>query len=493
MADGMLSLSWNNHRATFCHILATLRDKERYTDVTVACEGKFYPVHKLVLSTCSEYFEKIFENTPCKHPVIVLKDVNRSDLEALFCYMYEGAVSVAQSNLGRLIKAAEVLRIKGLAVPDEPPISDGGVRRGASSHHHHSSDDRSSPHPKRRRREESNSHTHLRTRSSPSPPSSPRPSPLHDREDSHPALRSRSDSQWGDQGANERDDGGVDGLGEDRMGDHSAASHTAPTPPQVEVMMDETLVKEEMIDQEDTGQEDLMDSGMDYASVGSDSRLDGSATGGGGEEDHILPGKYEPKANPGHQAIPEAVVEALAGPSGMQTWLGGGEMPSGFSGLEGYAGAEGTQDLHAPSQAPAAHQLKKVTPSTTVATHSGESPRGAGCQNYTYIVMDPTTCLVSEFYLLLTRLSTSDLCIILPITTIHPCSFGISWLSFINCNKTRESKPNLCSCLFILSLKSSTSSSRQTVNSPQHTTAGMKSSTKSSDIKLPSIQHVGAG
>ncbi|XP_050686723.1 protein glass-like isoform X9 [Eriocheir sinensis] len=357
MADGMLSLSWNNHRATFCHILATLRDKERYTDVTVACEGKFYPVHKLVLSTCSEYFEKIFENTPCKHPVIVLKDVNRSDLEALFCYMYEGAVSVAQSNLGRLIKAAEVLRIKGLAVPDEPPISDGGVRRGASSHHHHSSDDRSSPHPKRRRREESNSHTHLRTRSSPSPPSSPRPSPLHDREDSHPALRSRSDSQWGDQGANERDDGGVDGLGEDRMGDHSAASHTAPTPPQVEVMMDETLVKEEMIDQEDTGQEDLMDSGMDYASVGSDSRLDGSATGGGGEEDHILPGKYEPKANPGHQAIPEAVVEALAGPSGMQTWLGGGEMPSGFSGLEGYAGAEGTQDLHAPSQAPAAHQL----------------------------------------------------------------------------------------------------------------------------------------
>lgn len=203
--------------------------------MTVACEGKFYPVHKLVLSTCSEYFEKIFENTPCKHPVIVLKDVNRSDLEALFCYMYEGAVSVAQSNLGRLIKAAEVLRIKGLAVPDEPPISDGGSRRGTPSHHHHSSDDRSSPHPKRRRREESNSHTHLRPRSSPSPTSSPRPSPLHDREDSHPALRSQSDSQWGDQGASERDDGGVDGVGEDRIGDHSAASHTVPTPPQVEV------------------------------------------------------------------------------------------------------------------------------------------------------------------------------------------------------------------------------------------------------------------
>ncbi|KAK8376164.1 hypothetical protein O3P69_008704 [Scylla paramamosain] len=354
MADGMLSLSWNNHRATFCHILATLREKERYTDVTVACEGKFYPVHKLVLSTCSEYFEKIFENTPCKHPVIVLKDVNRCDLEALFCYMYEGAVSVAQSNLGRLIKAAEVLRIKGLAVPDEPPISD---RRTASSHHHHSSDDRSSPHPKRRRREE-NSHSHQgRSQSSPSPPSSPRPSPLHDGGDSHPAQRSRSDSQWGDHGATDREDGGMDGVADDRLGDHSTTSHSAPTPPQVEVMVDETLVKEEMIDQGDTGQEDMMDSGMDYGSVGSDSRLEGSA-GGGGEEDHMLPGKYEPKANPSQQAIPEAVVEALAGPSGMQTWLGGGEMPSGFSGLEGYTGSEGGQDLHPPSQAPAAHQLQ---------------------------------------------------------------------------------------------------------------------------------------
>lgn len=203
--------------------------------MTVACEGKFYPVHKLVLSTCSEYFEKIFENTPCKHPVIVLKDVNRCDLEALFCYMYEGAVSVAQSNLGRLIKAAEVLRIKGLAVPDEPPITDSFGRRVTSSHHHHASDDRSSPHPKRRRREE-NSHTQQgRAHSSPSPPSSPRPSPLHDGGESHPAQRSRGNGQWGEQGTTEREDGGIDGLADDRLMEHSTASHSAPTPPQVEV------------------------------------------------------------------------------------------------------------------------------------------------------------------------------------------------------------------------------------------------------------------
>lgn len=92
-----------------------------YTDATIACDGKFYPVHKLVLSTCSEYFGAIFERTPCKSPVVVLKDIECKNLEFLLDYMYVGEVNVRQNELAALIKAAECLRIKGLAVPDEDP------------------------------------------------------------------------------------------------------------------------------------------------------------------------------------------------------------------------------------------------------------------------------------------------------------------------------------------------------------------------------------
>nr|XP_045582619.1 broad-complex core protein isoforms 1/2/3/4/5-like isoform X9 [Procambarus clarkii] len=363
MADGMLSLSWNNHRATFCHILSTLREKERYTDVTVACEGKFYQVHKLVLSTCSEYFEKIFENTPCKHPVIVLKDVQTDELEALLSYMYEGAVSVAQNDLARLIKAAEVLRVKGLAVPDEPPISESSNKRLTQSRN--ATDDRSSPHPKRRRREESNAYMQG-AQTSTTPPASPRASPFHNEsETQHSTSRTQSDSQWMEQRSSEREEQSTDHPLDDRLGDHTATSRSSPTPPQVEVMVDESLVKEEMVDHVDNSQDDVVDSGMDYGSMGSDSRLDGS---GGGEEDpssQMLPNKFEHKVNPSQgqaQPLPEAVVEALAGPSGMQGWLS--EMPAGFSGLEGYGG-DGSQDVHPSSQgAPVtqsqAHQLVRV-------------------------------------------------------------------------------------------------------------------------------------
>merc|ERR1719187_2713284 len=76
------------------------------------------------MSTCSDYFAEIFDcidKTPCKNPVVVLKDIKKSDLDALLDYMYLGEVDVRQSELSGLIKAAECLRIKGLAVPDEDP------------------------------------------------------------------------------------------------------------------------------------------------------------------------------------------------------------------------------------------------------------------------------------------------------------------------------------------------------------------------------------
>lgn len=90
------------------------------------------------MSTCSEYFDNIFEQTPCKHPIIVLANIQQAELEAILSYMYDGAVTVSQSNLPRLIKVAELLQIKGLAVPDEPPKS------SSVPHHKRQSQDSSS-------------------------------------------------------------------------------------------------------------------------------------------------------------------------------------------------------------------------------------------------------------------------------------------------------------------------------------------------------------
>ncbi|KAK8375698.1 hypothetical protein O3P69_008461 [Scylla paramamosain] len=351
MGDGMLSLYWNNHRATFCHILATLREKERYTDATLACDGKFYPVHKLVLSTCSEYFEKIFEHTPCKHPVIVLKDIKADALEALLNYMYAGYVNVAQNDLARLIKAAETLSIKGLAVPDEPPPGEDNKSNQSRS----GREERTSPQPKRRRREENAS-----SQPSNSPPSSPRASPyLPDGEQS----RSRAPS-------------------EGHRSERVESTEQAEQPPsqesqasEVKVMVDESLVKEEMVETLDNSQSEGMDTSMQYGGVGSDPSMDGT-----GEEhsNRMLPNKYDQPVIPGQaQPLADAVAEALAGPSGMQGWLGS-EMPGpgGYT-AEAY-GSEGNQEVH-PAPTGASHSQQRVGPDRECHMMPERSPpRGKG-------------------------------------------------------------------------------------------------------------------
>ncbi|XP_018017650.1 longitudinals lacking protein, isoforms H/M/V isoform X4 [Hyalella azteca] len=121
MTEGLLSLQWNNHKFTLHQMLSSIRKKKSYTDTTLACDGLLYPVHKIVLSMCSKYFEDIFAQTQGQHPVIILKDIKRHELECLLNYMYIGEVNVPQEKLSGLIKAAECLQIKGLAVPDEAP------------------------------------------------------------------------------------------------------------------------------------------------------------------------------------------------------------------------------------------------------------------------------------------------------------------------------------------------------------------------------------
>ncbi|XP_042224507.1 longitudinals lacking protein, isoforms F/I/K/T-like isoform X4 [Homarus americanus] len=152
--EELLSLKWNNHRSTFLHILGVLRDKQAYTDVTLACDGKFYSVHKLVLSTCSDYFCAMFDKTACKSPVIVLKDIKSEDLEALLDYMYLGEVNVRQCDLASLIKAAENLRIKGLAVPDDEPLKKGAVTTPSRAEPTRRDGGSGSPPSKRKRRDE---------------------------------------------------------------------------------------------------------------------------------------------------------------------------------------------------------------------------------------------------------------------------------------------------------------------------------------------------
>ncbi|KAB7501642.1 Sex determination protein fruitless [Armadillidium nasatum] len=131
--SGHLCLKWNNHSTAFIKSISNIQIKERYCDATIACQGRYFPVHRVVLSTCSDYFDEIFERIDCPHPYIIFKDIEPREMELLLNYMYQGEVNVVQENLPTLIKAAEALKVKGLAVPDDLPASKDSSSKKRSS------------------------------------------------------------------------------------------------------------------------------------------------------------------------------------------------------------------------------------------------------------------------------------------------------------------------------------------------------------------------
>nr|NP_001401048.1 broad, isoform S [Drosophila melanogaster]NP_726750.1 broad, isoform A [Drosophila melanogaster]AAF45651.2 broad, isoform A [Drosophila melanogaster]UYK33047.1 broad, isoform S [Drosophila melanogaster]CAA15628.1 EG:17A9.1 [Drosophila melanogaster] len=107
-------LRWNNYQSSITSAFENLRDDEAFVDVTLACEGRSIKAHRVVLSACSPYFRELLKSTPCKHPVILLQDVNFMDLHALVEFIYHGEVNVHQKSLQSFLKTAEVLRVSGL-------------------------------------------------------------------------------------------------------------------------------------------------------------------------------------------------------------------------------------------------------------------------------------------------------------------------------------------------------------------------------------------
>lgn len=112
------SLRWNNFHSNLKSGFHELLQHAEMVDVTLAVDGHFLQAHKVVLSICSPYFKQMFKENPCKHPIVILKDVGHENMKDILQFMYMGEVSVLRENLSSFLRTAEVLQIKGLTGDD---------------------------------------------------------------------------------------------------------------------------------------------------------------------------------------------------------------------------------------------------------------------------------------------------------------------------------------------------------------------------------------
>lgn len=90
-----------------------------YADVRLECDGHEHWVHKFILSACSEYFQEVLADVPHRGSITVAAYVQHKQLMSLLDFMYLGEVIVPQEDLAELVNAAEVLMVRGFAIPCE--------------------------------------------------------------------------------------------------------------------------------------------------------------------------------------------------------------------------------------------------------------------------------------------------------------------------------------------------------------------------------------
>uniref|UniRef100_A0A1B6C9Y4 BTB domain-containing protein n=1 Tax=Clastoptera arizonana TaxID=38151 RepID=A0A1B6C9Y4_9HEMI len=120
MAGQHYCLRWNNYQSNMTSVFHQLLCTEAFVDVTLACNDDTVKAHKVVLSACSSYFQKLLLDNPCRHPTIIMpQDVCFRDLKFIIEFVYKGEIDVSQSELQSLLKTADQLKIKGLCeVPE---------------------------------------------------------------------------------------------------------------------------------------------------------------------------------------------------------------------------------------------------------------------------------------------------------------------------------------------------------------------------------------
>eukprot|EP00095_Tigriopus_kingsejongensis_P006100 maker-scaffold691_size110934-snap-gene-0.34 protein:Tk06100 transcript:maker-scaffold691_size110934-snap-gene-0.34-mRNA-1 annotation:"longitudinals lacking" len=124
-------LKWNDFQAHVSGACHTLREEADFFDVVLGCDqsqGRTLQAHKVILAACSSFFKDILKqheaSTVSSHtsPFIYLRGVPFTHMAAILDFMYQGEVSVRQTDLSAFLAVAEDLQVKGLAQPGCDPI-----------------------------------------------------------------------------------------------------------------------------------------------------------------------------------------------------------------------------------------------------------------------------------------------------------------------------------------------------------------------------------
>lgn len=108
-------LKWDNHLQNLSCLFDALLEEQKFVDVTLCCDGGMLKAHKIILSSCSPFFDVLLRDHPSNNPIIVMNDIPVAEMKKVLEYMYKGELNVVQDEIESFVETATMLAVRGLS------------------------------------------------------------------------------------------------------------------------------------------------------------------------------------------------------------------------------------------------------------------------------------------------------------------------------------------------------------------------------------------
>ena len=108
------TLEWAEYQKSVATAFENVRISQDFTDVTLVGEDYELEAHRLVLSSGSDFFQRVLSRTKHHHPFVYLKGVPQVNVESILSFLYCGEATVSREGLEQFIMTAKELGIRGV-------------------------------------------------------------------------------------------------------------------------------------------------------------------------------------------------------------------------------------------------------------------------------------------------------------------------------------------------------------------------------------------
>ncbi|XP_067898035.1 kelch-like protein 24a isoform X2 [Heterodontus francisci] len=105
-----------SHAESILEMLNEFRDSRLFTDVVICVEGREFPCHRAVLSSCSSYFRAMFcnDHRESREMLVEINGIFADAMDQFLQYVYTGKVRITTDNVQYLFETSSLFQINAI-------------------------------------------------------------------------------------------------------------------------------------------------------------------------------------------------------------------------------------------------------------------------------------------------------------------------------------------------------------------------------------------